>query len=78
MTRKEAAIKAIELYDALEEMFLEPVDVSSAVSSWEYGQNIRHFGDIHTAIMRKRFDLERLKLGIPQEVPPGGQDALPS
>lgn len=63
MTRVDAAIKAIELYDQLHKLFDTTPDFGDGDAIAEFHLAITQFAGIYNILMHERFNLERIKLG---------------
>lgn len=64
MNKQEVANKAIELFDAITEMFNEstpkrPLKEEAVI---QYNTMLEQFGGIFTALGRQRFELERIRM----------------
>jgi hypothetical protein len=59
MTRKEVAARALELREDIQSLF-EPPDMQDAESCRAYGQNLRDFDELYTALTHQVFNLARM------------------
>ncbi len=62
MSDQEVAGKAIDLYEAITELFNKVPDIRTGEGIKEYNTSMQRFGGIYTVLIHERFNLERIRL----------------
>jgi hypothetical protein len=69
MTRAELAADALTLLTKLTDYFNQPLNLDAVEDRSEFAKANEEFAEIYVSLSRKRFDLERIRLGIPSYEP---------